>query len=127
MEPENKLSLADVFVSIRDPRQRRKVEHDLVEVLVVAVNAVLVGADTFVEMELWAKEKQDWLRQYLKLEKGIPSHDTFGRLLSLIDPDEFEAAFCRWAKSILPALGEDRVVAIDGKTSRRSGDRKSVV
>ncbi len=121
MEPENKLSLSDVFVSIRDPRQRRKVEHDLVEVLVVAVNAVLVGADTFVEIELWAKEKQDWLRQYLRLENGIPSHDTFGRLLGLIDPDEFEAAFCRWAKSILPALGEGRVVAIDGKTSRRSG------
>ena len=81
MESENKLRLADVFVSIRDPRQRRKVEHDLVEVLVIAVNAVLVGADTFVEIELWAKEKQDWLRQYLKLEKGIPSHDTFGRLV----------------------------------------------
>ena len=121
METENKLRLSDVFVSISDPRQRRKVEHDLVEVLVVAVNAVLVGADTFVEIELWAKEKQDWLRQYLKLEKGIPSHDTFGRLLGLIDPDEFEAAFCRWAGAILPALGVDRVVAIDGKTSRRSG------
>ena len=84
METENKLRLADVFVSISDPRQRRKVEHDLVEVLVVAVNAVLVGADTFVEIELWAKEKQDWLRQphmpvtYSKLylerasERGVP-------------------------------------------------------
>lgn len=121
METESKLRLADVFVSISDPRQRRKVEHDLVELLVVAVNAVLVGADTFVEIELWANEKLDWLRQYLKLEKGIPSHDTFGRLFGLINPDEFEAAFRRWVGAILPALGADRVVAIDGKTSRRSG------
>jgi len=58
METESKLRLADVIVSIRDQRQRRKVEHDLVELLVVAVNAVLVGADTFVEIELWANEKQ---------------------------------------------------------------------
>ena len=81
METGNKLRLADVFVSIRDPRQRRKFEHDLVALLVVAVNAVRVGADTFVEIERWANEKLDWLRQYLKLEKGVPSHDTFGRLL----------------------------------------------
>ena len=121
METEGKLSLAEVFVSITDPRQAKKVQHDLVELLVVAVNAVLVGADTFVEIELWAKEKLDWLRGYLKLEAGIPSHDTFGRLFGLIDPDEFEAAFRHWVSGILPALDTDAVVAIDGKTSRRSG------
>jgi predicted transposase YbfD/YdcC len=121
METEGKLRLADVFVSITDPRQAGKVEHDLVELLVVAVNAVLVGADTFVEIELWAKEKLDWLRSYLKLEHGIPSHDTFGRLFGVINPDEFEAAFRRWVGAIIPALGPDAVVAIDGKTSRRSG------
>ena len=121
METEGKLRLADVFVTITDPRQAGKVEHDLVELLVVAVNAVLVGADTFVEIELWAKEKLDWLRGCLKLEAGIPSHDTFGRLFGLIDPREFEAAFRRWVGAILPALGADAVVAIDGKTSRRTG------
>lgn len=121
METEGKLRLADVFVSITDPRQPGKVEHDLVELLVVAVNAVLVGADTFVEIELWAKEKLDWLRGYLALEAGIPSHDTFGRLFGLIDPTEFETAFRRWVGAILPALGADAVVAIDGKTSRRTG------
>jgi predicted transposase YbfD/YdcC len=120
METEGKLRLADVFVSISDPRQSGKVEHDLVELLVVAVNAVLVGADTFVEIELWAKEKLDWLRRYLRLERGIPSHDTFGRLFGLIDPHQFEAAFRRWVSGVVPALGAD-VVAIDGKTSRRSG------
>lgn len=121
METGSGLRLADVFVSITDPRQARKVEHDLVELLVVAVNAVLVGADSFVEIELWANEKLDWLRRYLKLEHGIASHDTFGRLFGLIDPQEFEAAFRRWVGAILPALGPNAVVAIDGKTSRRSG------
>lgn len=121
METGNKLRLADVFVSITDPRQPGKVEHDLVELLVVAVNAVLVGADTFVEIELWAKEKLDWLRGYLRLENGISSHDTFGRLFGLIDPSEFEASFRRWVGAILPALEADTVVAIDGKTSRRTG------
>lgn len=120
METEGRLRLSDVFVSIDDPRQAAKVEHDLVELLVVAVNAVLVGADTFVEIELWAREKLDWLRGYLRLAHGIPSHDTFGRMFGLIDPDQFEAAFRRWVSSILPALGAE-IVAIDGKTSRRSG------
>ena len=120
METEGRLRLADVFVSIRDPRQGAKVEHDLVELLVVAANAVLVGADTFVEIELWAREKLGWLRQYLRLAHGVPSHDTFGRMFGLIDPEQFEAAFRRWARSVLPALGGE-VVAIDGKTSRRSG------
>lgn len=120
METEGKLRLSDVFVSIHDPRQKGKVAHDLVELLVVAVNAVLVGADTFVEIELWAKEKQEWLRRYLRLVHGIPSHDTFGRLFGLIDPNQFEAAFRQWVSGVIPALGAE-VVAIDGKTSRRSG------
>ena len=121
METEGKLRLAEVFVSVTDPRQAGKVEHDLVELLVVAVNAVLVGADTFVEIELWAKEKLGWLRGYLPLAAGIPSHDTFGRLFGLIDPEEFEAAFRRWGGAVLPTLGTEAVVAIDGKTSRRTG------
>jgi len=120
METAGRLRLADVFVSIRDPRQASKVEHDLVELLVVAVNAVLVGADTFVEIELWAREKLDWLRGYLRLAHGIPSHDTFGRMFGLIDAEQFEAAFRRWVSSILPVLGAE-IVAVDGKTSRRSG------
>ena len=111
METEGKLSLAEVFVSITDPRQAKKVQHDLVELLVVAVNAVLVGADTFVEIELWARERLDWLRSYLRLKHGIPSHDTFGRLFGLIDPGEFESAFRRWVSSILPVMGPDTVIA----------------
>ena len=121
MQTEGKLRLADVFVSITDPRQAKKTRHDLVETLVVAVSGVLAGADTFVEIEQWAIEKLPWFRRYLRLEHGIASHDTFGRLFGLIDPKEFEAAFRHWAGSVLPALGADPVVAVDGKTSRRSG------
>ncbi|MGB9494390.1 MAG: ISAs1 family transposase [Azonexus sp.] len=121
MKTEGRLSVADVFVGIRDPRQAKKVEHDLVELLVIAVCGVLAGADDFVEIEAWANEKCDWFRRYLRLEHGIPSHDTFGRVFAAIDAAAFGAAFRRWVSSIAPSLGKDEVVAIDGKTSRRSG------
>ncbi len=124
MQQEERLSLSEVFVTVDDPRQSGKVEHDLVELLVVAVSAVLSGADTFVEIEEWATEKLPWLRQHLKLAHGIASHDTFARVFSLIDPEQFEAAFRRWVVSILPVL-DAQVVAIDGKTSRRSGKANS--
>lgn len=121
METESRLRVADVFVGILDPRQAKKVEHDLVELLVVAVCGVLAGADDFVEIEAWAKEKIDWFQRYLRLEHGIASHDTFGRVFATIDAEQFGAAFRRWVSSIVPALGKDEVVALDGKTSRRSG------
>lgn len=116
---EKPLSLSEVFVSITDPRQPAKVRYDLVEILIVVVCAVVSGADTVTEIELWAKEKLEWLRQYVPLRCGIPAHDTIGRILALIDPGEFALAFQRWAGSVIPALG-DQVVAIDGKTSRRT-------
>lgn len=121
METEGKLRLGDVFVGVRDPRQAAKVDHDLVELLMVAVCGVLAGADDFVEIEAWAEEKLDWFRRYLTLEHGIPSHDTFGRVFAAIDAEEFGAAFRRWVSSVVPSLDKEEVVAIDGKTSRRSG------
>jgi hypothetical protein len=72
-----------MYVSLTDPRQASKTRHNLVDVLVVAVNGVLAGADNFVEIEAWANEKLPWFRRYLKLEHGIPSHDTLGRLFGL--------------------------------------------
>lgn len=121
MKAENSVRLLDVWVGVRDPRQATKVEHELVELLVMAVCAVLSGADTFVAIEEWAKEKVDWLRNYLKLRSGIPCHDTFGRVFAAIAPDEFSAAFLRWVGQVVPSLAQGEVVAIDGKTSRRSG------
>lgn len=118
------LPISDVLVSISDPRQQTKVRHDLVETLVVAICGVLAGADTFMEIELWAEQRLEWFRRFLKLPHGIPSHDTFGRLFSLIDPEEFEQAFRHWVALIMPALSP-QVVALDGKTSRRSGSKST--
>jgi len=75
----------------------------------------------FRTQDKWAGTTRLAAEGYLRLENGIPSHDTFGRLFGLIDPDEFETAFRRWVSAIVPRLGADTVVAIDGKTSRRSG------
>ncbi len=117
------MPLARVFVSVRDPRSTRQVRHDLAELLTVAVCGVLCRADDFAEIEAWANERIDWLRGFLALENGIPSHDTFGRVFALLDPREFEAAFRRWVGMVIPALATHQVVAIDGKTSRRSTNK----
>jgi len=109
-----------VFVAICDPRSRRQVRHDLAELLTVAVCAVLCGADDFIDVEAWGKEKLAWLRGFMVLERGIPSHDTFERVFAMLDPQHFEAAFRRWMGIVIPALGADTVVAVDGKTSRRT-------
>ena len=121
METENKLQLGNVFIGITDPRQKKKVGHDLLELLVVAVCSVLVGADTFVEIEHWAEDNLEWFRRHLTLANGIPSHDTFGRVFAAMDATAFSAAFQRWVKQVVPSLTKGEVVAIDGKTSRRSG------
>lgn len=117
------MPLTQVFVSISDPRSARHKRHDLAELLTVAVCAVLSGVDDFVDIELWAEAKLDWLRGFMKLEHGIPSHDTIGRVFGLLAPDEFESAFRRWVGMVVPVLAEDTVVAIDGKTSRRTGSK----
>lgn len=117
------MPLTQVFVSISDPRSARHRRHDLSELLTVAVCAVLSGVDDFVDIELWGEAKIEWLRGFMKLEHGIPSHDTVGRVFGMIAPEEFEAAFRRWVGMVIPALAQDTVVAIDGKTSRRSGGK----
>ncbi len=109
MEAEKKNGLLEVWAGVRDPRQAGKVEHNLVEMRAVAVAAVLAGADTFVEIEAWAKEKLDELQQYLKLEHGLALHDTYGRLFAAISADEFSAAFRRWVSQVLPALGAEEI------------------
>ncbi|WP_407280864.1 ISAs1 family transposase [Aromatoleum evansii] len=123
MKAGNVMPLTQVFVSISDPRSARHKRHDLAELLTVAVCAVLSGVDDFVDIELWAEAKIDWLRGFMKLEHGIPSHDTIGRVFGMITPDEFESAFRRWVGMVVPALAEDTVVAIDGKTSRRTASK----
>ena len=115
------VSLAEAFSVIVDPRVVKRSRHDLVEMLVVAVCATLCGADSFVDIELWANERLDWLRRFMKLEHGIGSHDTLGRVFGLLDAQAVETSFRHWVSGVIPALEPGTVVAVDGKTSRRSG------
>jgi len=115
------VSLVEAFSVIVDPRVVGRNTHDLVEMLVVAVCATLCGADSFVDIELWANERLEWLRRFMKLEHGIASHDTLGRVFGLLDGQVVETSFRHWVSGLIPALEAGTVVAVDGKTSRRSG------
>ena len=86
----------------------------------LAACAMVCGVDDFVGIEAWGNERIDWLRRFLKLENGIPSHDTLGRLFGLLDRRAVEKSFRLWVGSVLPGLARGSVVAIDGKASRRS-------
>src|SRR5215203_958724 len=114
--------LAGHFGAVADPR-RRKVEHPLTDILVIAVCAVIACAESWNDIALYGRSKLTWLRTFLELPNGIPSHDTFRRVFMLIDPAAFEACFTAWAASLAAGF-EREVVAIDGKTLRRSFDRK---
>jgi hypothetical protein len=114
--------LVEHFAQIEDPRCAGKVEHQLIEVLVIGVCAVIACAESWADIALYGRNKLSWLRTFLSLANGIPSHDTFRRVFMLIDPDAFEACFSAWAQSFTDAFDRE-VVAIDGKTLRRSFDR----
>jgi DDE_Tnp_1-associated len=115
--------LAACFAGLEDPRETRRCDHQLVDILVIAVCAVIACAESWEDIELYGRSKRAWLETFLALPNGIPSHDTFRRVLMLLDPDAFEVCFCRWAQSL--AVGAEReVVAVDGKTVRRSGGRR---
>jgi predicted transposase YbfD/YdcC len=114
--------LAACFVGLDDPRATSRCDHQLIDILVIAVCAVIACAESWEDIELYGRSKQAWLKTFLALPNGIPSHDTFRRVFMLIDPDVFEACFARWAPS-LAGKTEREVVAVDGKTVRRSGRR----
>ena len=114
--------LIEHFSELEDPRCPGKVEHRLIDILVIAVCAVIACAESWEDMALYGRSKLAWLRQFLALPNGIPSHDTFRRVFRLIDPDAFEACFTAWVSAIATP-GKQEVVAIDGKTLRRSFDR----
>src|SRR3954447_20021894 len=94
------------LASIEDPRCAWKVEHRLLDILVVAVCAVLGEAETFEDIALYGRCKEAWLRGFLALPNGIPSHDTFRRVFTLIDPDAFERCFLGWVRAVFRP-GED--------------------
>ena len=122
MDPVAGASLRAHFAALPDPRVERTKRHRLLDVVTIAVCAVLCGADTWVDTEAWGKAKLAWLRTWLELPNGIPSHDTFGRVFAALDAAAFEACFLGWVRD-LAAITAGQVVAIDGKTLRRSHDR----
>ena len=112
------------LLTIHDPRRSASVEHPLSSILFIAVCGVICGADSWVEIEEWGKAKASWLSDFLELPHGIPSHDTFLRVFSLLDPQQFSLAFIAWMQEIT-TLTEGAVVAIDGKSVRRSRCRST--
>lgn len=110
------------FMSINDPRIDRHKAHPLTNILMIAICSVLSGAETFVDMEDFGNAKKDWLSSFLDLSGGIPSHDTFGRVFSLLNPREFQESFVSWIRSCVE-LSEGQVIAVDGKSNRRTFGR----
>ena len=115
-------SLVESFSHIDDPRSDSGKRHDLMDIISIAICAVICGAEGWSDVELFGRSKYDWLKRFLKLPNGIPSHDTFGRVFSRIDPAQFQRCFADWVRGI-SELTRGEVVAIDGKTLRRSYDR----
>ena len=117
-------SLVGHFAPLEDTRCVLKRRHILHEMIVIAIAAILCGADGWVAIAEFGRAKRAWFNRFLTLPHGIPSHDTFGRVFGLLEPAAFEACFRAWVDSIR-ALLPGEVVAIDGKTLRRSHDRSA--
>src|SRR6056297_199702 len=116
------IPLISEFSKINDPRLDRRKLHKLIDIFAITVCAVICGANTWNEIEQYGQSKHEWLKTFLELPNGIPSHDTIRRVFMIIDPEEFRTAFISWVDSIRPLLPET-VIAIDGKTLRGSHDK----
>jgi predicted transposase YbfD/YdcC len=112
-------SLVAHLARVPDPRVNRNKDHDLVDILVIAVCALLCAAETFNDMEDFGKAKRDWFQTFLRLRGGIPSHDTFNRVLAALKPEHFLECFLGWTQSVREAVAQE-VVALDGKALRRA-------
>ncbi|MBT6953281.1 MAG: ISAs1 family transposase [Flavobacteriaceae bacterium] len=112
------------FGSIDDPRKSRGRMHKLRDIMIIGILSVICGADDFTEMEEFGKSKESFLKNYLKLKHGTPSHDTFGRVFSIINPEEFRNCFIAWVKDLCRDMKGD-IVNIDGKALRHSYDTET--
>ncbi len=117
-------SIIDHFSTLKDPRIERHKQHKLIDIIVLTLSAVASGADGWEAIEDFGQEKLSWLRQYIALENGVPSHDCIAYVLSRLSPTGFRECFMSWTQSVLTVTGGE-VIAIDGKTARGSRDRKN--
>lgn len=124
MEKEPVASIVRHFGELQDPRTGNAKAHIFLEILIIALCAVICGADGWSDVEVFGKNKKAWLKTFLELPKGIPSHDTFGRVFAKIKPEEFQKRFMEWVQAI-EKLTAGQVIAIDGKKLRRSDDRET--
>jgi predicted transposase YbfD/YdcC len=119
-------SLKHHFAGLIDPRGERSRLHELLDVVGIALCAVVAGAESWPAVEAYGHAKRDWLARHFRLTNGIPSHDTFRRVFCLLDPEAFQRSFADWIAALAEAgLGTRRTIPIDAKTARRSGRRKS--
>jgi predicted transposase YbfD/YdcC len=114
-------AILDHFSSLSDPRQSWRVVYPLPEIMLLVLSATLSGMEDFVEIRLWGGERLDFLRRFLPFERGLPSHDTLNDVINALDPDLFKACFSSWVDALRD--GDPEIIAIDGKTSRRSHAR----
>jgi predicted transposase YbfD/YdcC len=113
-------ALVSHFTRLKDPRIRGRRRHLLLDLIGIAICAVVAGADTWAEIAAFGRRHHDWLRRFLRLPNGSPSHDTFQRLFDRLDPSAFGQAFLNWTRALSAALGTEHV-AVDGKVLRHSG------
>jgi predicted transposase YbfD/YdcC len=126
MQKHPSLSLVEHFKDLPDPRLDRTKEHELIDLLVIAICTLLCGGETFNDMEDFGHAKQEWFKTFLNLRNGIPSHDTFNRLLAALDPEKFLDCFLRWTQSLRQAVPQE-IVALDGKALRGALNRDQSV
>ena len=115
------LAIGHYFATVDDPRIERTKDHALLDIIIIAMCAVICGADGWVDVAEFGTAKQPWLATFLTLPNGIPSHDTFGRVFARIDPAQFQHSFLQWVQALRQVRGD--LIAIDGKTHRGSHDR----
>ena len=120
---KQKITLQEHFAELPDPRIERTKAHSLLDILVITICAAICGAEGWTDVEEFGRTKEGWLRQHLELKNGIPSHDTFGRVFEKLDPEAFERCFITWVNSLGQIEGLE-MIAIDGKTSRCSYDKR---
>jgi predicted transposase YbfD/YdcC len=121
MKLKPKFAIADHFAQMTDPRVERSQRHKFIDIITIAICAVICGADTWVDIASYGRAKINWLKKFLELPNGIPSHDTFARVFARLNPEEFQQSFLNWMRSI-SKIFQGEVIAIDGKTLRHSYD-----
>lgn len=122
MDEQPGSSIEQHFADLQDPRVERTRRHKLLDIVVLAICGIICGADDWVSIQEFGEAKLQWFQGFLELPNGIPSHDTFGRVFGRLDPDQFQTCFTNWILSV-SEVTKGQVIAIDGKTLRRSHDK----